>query len=213
MLRGSPGPNAPWGGQRHRTPRECMARGGAESPVTTPTCVPCTEPGRQRESLQLPTVAVGPRGHRHLQRGLQGDQPRIGTGQPDGRLVPIQGAAAFPELFSRLGLADSLAPGKVISGAGSARFPGGFRSWAGTTAVGGGGGWRCSGVCDLRLGSIRGKASQALPLLHRGQASRHRKGFEAIEVVWVSRSRRAGGGREGEILISSPQMKTLFAKK
>lgn len=43
------------------------------------------------------------------------------------------------------------------------------------------------------------------PLLRPGRACWHRKGFRAIGVVWVSRPRRAGGGREWGILISSPQ--------
>lgn len=68
----------------------------------------------------LPIAAAGPRGHWQLQRGLQGDQ----SPNPDGTAwseaswrSPILGAAAFPELFLCLGLADSLAPGKVLSGA------------------------------------------------------------------------------------------------
>lgn len=118
-------------------PRACLA--------LSPCC---------RERPALPTAAAGPRGHWNLQRGLQGDQSpnQGGTARTEASWhSPSLGAAAFPELFSRLGLADSLAPGKVLLGA-RISFPGGFRSLAETSAVEGGVEWGCGGGCAQRRG-------------------------------------------------------------
>lgn len=119
MLRPRPAPGALWGGQRCRSPRGAPGRGRRGAPSDHPrACSGLIPSGGER--LVLPMAAAGPQGHRQRQRGLQGDQSPI----PDGTAwteaswhSPILGAAAFPELFLRLGLADSLAPGKVLSGA------------------------------------------------------------------------------------------------
>lgn len=119
LLRRSPRPRALWGGQHRRSPRRRRTGGGAQPPATTLRralrCAPAAGRGpRSPRRLRVPG------GRWDLQRGFQGDQSTRADGTAWTEAPwhpPILGATAFPELFSRLRPADSLAPGKVLSGA------------------------------------------------------------------------------------------------
>lgn len=185
-----------WGGQRRRSPKELTAGDEAEPPATTPGARPALGPCR-RERPALPSAAAGPWGTGTCRGDSKVISRPFGRDSLDGGLEALahSGCSNLPRTFLAPPAPRLLSPWKSSLGRPESHFPAACEAEPEPGLCGAG----LSGDA-VRAALGGGRSAEKLakqPPLRPGRARWYRKGFGAIGVVWVSRSRRAEAGAKG----------------
>lgn len=197
LLCWSPRPKALSGvGSAAAAPRSSRPGDEAEPPATTPGARPALGPCR-RERPALPSAAAGPWGTGTCRGDSKVISRPFGRDSLDGGLEALahSGCSNLPRTFLAPPAPRLLSPWKSSLGRPESHFPAACEAEPEPGLCGAG----LSGDA-VRAALGGGRSAEKLakqPPLRPGRARWYRKGFGAIGVVWVSRSRRAEAGAKG----------------